>query len=161
MCLTSLTSIPTVAVEDITVYKVLGKFYHSPYLKYRKTDNEGGYGEVRYDYEPGLNRAIGPEEINVIVNYRERYDGIKEMVYRYVIGSGYLHSYSTKENAMINCQQMFEKSNMPYYVYEMKIPKGTSYFISEDGKEYCSKSLMFENTKEVYKEEPDKKIDLF
>lgn len=159
MCLISLSSLPTVAEEDITVYKVLGMLYHSPYLKYRKTDNEGGYGIVRYDYEPGMNYARGPEEIDVMVTYRETM-GFR-MVNRYVIGSGYLHSYSTKENAMISCQQMFERTNMPHYVYEMKIPKGTKYFKSENGSEYCSKSLMFENTEPVYKEKPKKITEEF
>ena len=152
MCLISLSSIPTIAEEDITVYKVLGKFYHAPYLKYQKTD-ENRYGEVRYDYYPGLNEAKGPEDIQMIWKCNEEC--------KYMIGSGYLHSYATKDNAMIGCQEMFQRANMPYYVYEMKIPKGASYFRSINDDEYCSDTLIFENTEPVYKEEPVKTIDVF
>lgn len=153
MCLISLSSIPTVAEEDITVYKVLGKFYHAPYLKYQKTDEFGGYIPVRYDYYPGLNEAMGSEDIRMIWKFNEEC--------KYMIGSGYLHSYSTKAFAMICCQEMFKQTDAPYYVYEMKIPKGASYFRSEDGREYCSDALIFENTEPVYKEEPVKTIDEF
>lgn len=152
MCLKSSTSLPTVAEEDITVYKVLGKFYHSPYLKYQKTD-EYGYGEVRYDYYPGLNEAKGPEDIQMVWKCNEEC--------KYTIGSGFLHSYATKENAIMECKYIFSNREMPYYVYEMKIPKGTKYFISADKQQYCSKALLFENTEPVYKEEPVKKIDVF
>ena len=153
MCLISSTSIPTVAEEDITVYKVLGKFYHSPYLKYQKTD-EYRYGEVRYDYEPGMNYARGPEAVSLVYNCCTGDS-------KYLIGSGFLHGYATKENAIMECAYMFSNSERPYYVYEMKIPKGTKYFKSKDGNEYCSKSLLFKNTKEIYKEEPVKTIDEF
>ena len=151
MCLKSSTSIPIVADRDITVYKILGKFYHSPYMKYQKTD-EYSYGQVRYDYEPGMNYARGPEDISMISDVNEG------LSFKYIIGGGFLHSYSSKTNAIRECDSMHFATNNPYYVYEMKIPKGTKYFISILGNEYCSKALLFENTKEIYKIEPVKEL---
>lgn len=139
MCLISNTNTPLIAEEDIVVYKILmrknGKDY-APVV------SEDYCEQPHYIYKKGVNKARLKEDV-------QEWTSIN-CYYR--IGKGFLHAYTTKDIAEINCNRWnawMGKNNLStggkyHFVVRMIIPKGTEYFNSVEGDEICAKQLIWE-----------------
>ena len=108
------------AKEDIKVYKVLRKVFDP------RTCNDDLYSPY-----------MGLVEWRLGVTYNEKKRGL---IYGNKVGSGYLHSYKTKETALCSCNLITT------VVFEATIPKGTYYYEgthtqAQDCFGYASKSL--------------------
>ena len=136
MCLISKTSIPTIAEEDIVVYKVLMCKNGKDYAPVVSEDGELPH----YIYKKGVNKARLNEDVSYAWNCQ------------YKIGKGFLHAYTTKGIAEQKCDRWngcvgrsgIESGVKYHFVAKMTIPKGTKYFISCDGTEICAKQLVWE-----------------
>lgn len=121
MCLIVRTSMyRKKAKKDIKVYKVLRKVFDP------RTGN--------YDlYSP----YMGLVKWGLGITYNEKKRGL---IYGNKVGSGYLHSYKTKESALCSCNLITT------VVFEATIPKGTYYYEGTHTQDwycfgYASKSL--------------------
>ena len=108
------------AEQDIIIYKVLVCINEQLFTPFQCTQVD-------------INKLLSsttPEIIEETKNY-------------YVIGSGFIHSYTNYRDAvdyatMANCTL----KNMNYFVYKAIIPKGVKYIIGENG-QICSKCIKF------------------
>ena len=130
MCLTTNQNRPRIAITDITVYKVLDDAgrapYRSHYKYYRGMTQQDQENEVIYECSDSISREIH---------------------------GGYLHAYTTKNDAE-DLAQHFNDGRFRYdfdwmmerhfFVAEMKIPAGTPYYVSYDGRQICSKALAWD-----------------
>ena len=128
MCLTTNQKKPLIARTDITVYKVLDDSgaapYHSEYQYYRGKTHQDKRDEVIYD-----------------LSFSKQIHG------------GYLHAYTTINDAE-DLAQHFNDGVFRYdldwmverhfVVTEMKIPAGTQYYVSQDGRQICAKTLAWD-----------------
>ena len=135
MCLTTNQKKPLIARTDITVYKVLDDSgaapYHSEYQYYRGKTHQDKRDEVIYD-----------------LSFSKQIHG------------GYLHAYTTINDAE-DLAQHFNDGVFRYdldwmverhfVVAEMRIPAGTPYYASQDGKQICSKVLAWDYEQEKSK----------
>lgn len=131
MCLYSDTVRSKRAKEDIICYKVLLKNkrtgrLHSPYFR---------------SYQWELNKEFVAEKANFVTGA--------------TINDGYFHTFKNVETAIdlaihINAN-ITTHVNLTAFVYQCKIPAGTSYFTGEDcdlHKGYASKKLIIEKNYE-------------
>ena len=135
MCLTTNQKKPLIARTDITVYKVLDDAgaapYHSEYQYYRGKMHQDKKDEIIYD-----------------LSFSKQIHG------------GYLHAYTTINDAE-ELAQCFNDGRFRYdldwmaerhfVVTEMRIPAGTPYYVSQDGKQICSKVLAWDYEQEKNK----------
>lgn len=61
-----------------------------------------------------------------------------KILYPYTKEIGYIHTYSNIEEA-----KKLKDSRRNFVIFRCIIPKGTKYHISRDGKEMCSKKIIF------------------
>lgn len=121
MCLLSTTNIPKIADKDIVVYKIL-------YVSDNLSPVRG------FHYHKGINVAKGKQEICKSNN-------------RFSIFGGFLHAYIKYNEAFYIWSNFNVNARETHYIVQMIIPKGTEYFISDDGEQICAKQLIWpENT---------------
>ena len=136
MCLHTKKQFPTIAEEEIPVYKVLyeqellsgKKVYHAPFRGFL--------------YEKGTNVACGEEHI---IQYYDSTD-------LFSVYGGYLHAYQSKEVAdrVADVLHKLYGDEVNPVVITMYIPKGTKYYSgSKDPKNFlsdndiCAKQLVW------------------
>ena len=144
MCLISKTNTPLIAEKDIVVYKVLMRKNGKDYAPVVSEDS----GLPHYIYNKGVNKARLKEDVDYAWS---KYVGAWDYMYR--IGKGFLHAYTTKDGAEKNkdnwnlCMSAsaYYREGKFHFVTKMIIPKGTKYFLSDDGYEICAKQLLWED----------------
>lgn len=139
MCLVSKSNEPLIAVHDIHCYKALKKLY-SP--TFNRDEFFSPFQHSRY-YLNAVNYAsLHTSNFDVI----EHPTGEKF----YYIREGFLHCFTDKGISSLNDDDYnFTSPFSNLSLFECYIPKGSKYFISEDGKEICSNKLYVTN---IYKE---------
>lgn len=137
MCLTTFQKNPSVAQEDIPVYKVLlhidGKFY-AP----------NRYGVDYFQYEKGVNTPL-PCESGKDNGEHDIFSGKQEFT------AGWLHSYRNSQDAIWLLNRIKISTIIPalpkgssVVIIRMTIPKDCRYYQSDDTFDYCSKCLMWD-----------------
>lgn len=120
MCLISKTNEPSIASKNIVVWKLLeehedfiGKYYTTPFHR------------VRID----LNEPLCANEMIHITHFCSN---------KFKIDKGYIHCYQTAADARfwVFCH------NSSIKICKAIIPKGTEYFMGEDG-DICAKKIIF------------------
>ena len=139
MCLKTKIIKPSIAEEDIKVYKVLRRdctlkneeYFTAPFYKY-------------YKYKKGSNfpvRIVGENygPYNSIVGTITDYSWATQCRCGEdaFVGRGWLHAYTSKNIPL----EKYDFKNI--LVTEMIIPKGTKYYLSYDKEEICSEVLMW------------------
>lgn len=125
MCLVSKSNEPLIAVHDIHCYKALTMInneFFSPFQHSRYFLNAVNYAFI---------------ECSTGGKY-------------YYIEEGFLHCFTDEGILSLNDDDYnFMCPFYTLYLFECYIPKGSKYFISENGKEICSNKLYVTN---IYKE---------
>lgn len=130
MCLKTYGLVPLIAKEDIKVYKVLNieynsvtneEYYVAPFYNYYKYKKGRKHHPIRI-----VGEYYGPHESTIDDN-------------RY-LDRGWLHAYTLKSDAKI---YTYESKVGGRFVAEMIIPKGAEYYISFDGSEICTDTLIW------------------
>lgn len=141
MCLFSNTIIPTVAENDITVYKLVsyqkGKPYYHPI-----------FFEKELEYK--LGKTISPSSSYDSSNVKTCTFPLNWETY-FFIGKGFVHSAKT----MIGLKKYFDFiifEKFGYAILQCRIPKGTKYFENMTGEEYASEKLFLEKEVENLKD---------
>ena len=109
---------PMVADREIEVFKVIRKDNRAPLV-------------TSYHYRRGINKALGDATF---------IDGVGENV---LVGGGYLHSYTVREDAYKLKEQLQDRMSVPCKVFKMYIPVGAKYYVSCDDNEMCSDTLVW------------------
>lgn len=120
MCLISETNKPTIATEDIVCYKVI------------TTENKTPYTDSFVNILHRL--GIIPFKAKGNIKIEENFNRFTRRYY-YTITKGMIHTF--KGQIFYTMSWFFPK------IYKCIIPKGTEYFISQGGNEYCSKKIIF------------------
>lgn len=129
MCLKTYGLVPLIAKEDIKVYKVLK-------IEYNSVTNEEYYVAPFYNYykyKKGRNCPLRVEG---------EYYGPHESIIddKGYLDRGWLHAYTVKSDAKI---YTYESKVGEKIVAEMIIPKGAKYYVSFDGSEVCTDTLIW------------------
>lgn len=133
MCLVSKSNEPLIAVHDIHCHKALTKIYNEFFSPFRHS---------RY-FLNAVNYASLHTPNYAFIEYptKEKY---------YYIEEGFLHCFTDEGISSLNDDDYnFMSPFCVLYLFECYIPKGSKYFISENGKEICSNKLYVTN---IYKE---------
>lgn len=120
MCLVSETDIPSIAKEDITVYKVF------------TSDNRGVF--TNFDYSSNIDKRFDDTS-------EERIQDTSEG--KYLIDKGFIHSCGNINAAIILAYTAKDYFEVNFVIRKCIIPKGTKYY--SDGYEYASKSIVIGN----------------
>lgn len=130
MCLVSKSNKPLIAVHDIHCYKALTNIHNEFFSPFRHS---------RY-FLNAVNYA-SPH----VSNYASIESPSREE--NYFIEEGFLHCFTDKGVLSLNDDDYnFMSPFHTLYLFECYIPKGSKYFISENGKEICSNKLYVTNT---------------
>ena len=139
MCLDTFQKKPKTAHKDIKVYKVLEKHYSGDVVKYRAPFQPCFISKADYYYyEPGkTHKPVREGEEKQYWSSTVQNREIRE------VGNGWLHAFLFKTSA-----ELMAADRNRYYchncvVVEMTAPKGVKYYISYDGKEICSDTLVW------------------
>lgn len=131
MCLHTTRPLPLIAEEDIKVYKVLCRhytinneeFFVGPYYTY-------------YKYKKGYNYPVRADG--------EHYEPHASMI-GYTIGktrvvdAGWLHAYTNPDTPL----NLYKHGLGTRIIAKMIVPKGATYYLSDDGEEICSDVLIW------------------
>lgn len=137
MCLTKTKRLPRIAIKDIVVYKVLLEVDDNLLTPYQ-------------DYPVEIGKTYTG-------SFKECYSstGLLHKIYHYIcsifnknITGGYIHSYYDEQAAKI-CSKYWCRF-YPTYVVKCVIPKGSIYFIGENGRECASIKLRYDEIVSYY-----------
>ena len=141
MCLTTKSISPSIAEEDIVVYKVLFHEYYRSKKFY--APDVTSYGDS-YIYKKGLNKARGKETICKSISRSDHYD----------IDKGFLHAFTNYDIAHKKAKYLNFVGGYDYkigtatfpdfFVTKMIIPKGTEYYVGNND-DICAKILKWNN----------------
>ena len=126
MCLTTKQLEPFKSENEITCYKVLRKNAFTLY----QTPFQGDIvplGVIR-GKKPFI--AEGEEQMKREYGFN-------------LIKCGFIHTYTSEQIAKDEAFFIKKKCGGKYDIFECKIPANEPYFVSDDNREYCSKSIKF------------------
>lgn len=141
MCLTKTKRLPRIVIKDIVVYKVLLEVNGNLLTPYQN-----------YPIEMGKTYTGSFEDCYVSAPRLLNKSYFRYKIYHYIcsifsknITGGYIHSFYDEQAAKI-CSKYW----CPTYVVKCVIPKGSIYFIGENGRECASIKLRYDEIVSYY-----------
>lgn len=144
MCLTKTKRLPRIAIKDIVVYKVLLEVDGNLLTPYREYPIEMGKTYIGSFVDCYVN---APHLLYKSYFLYKIYHYICSIFSKDITG-GYIHSYYNKLTADYSsrvCRCLF-----PTYIVKCTIPKGSIYFIGENGYECASIKLRYDEIVSYY-----------
>lgn len=152
MCLFTDTNRCSVAVRDITVYKYVAKrvwIHDSRSERKLVKQDEDGWRRYAHDFvwvSPYrlVNKTIYNIGSTIIDDNFQKTTARKDGASEFFIVERGLHAYANETNAVIRANT-FVGADGGSGVLKCVIPKGTHYWVSEDGSEYCAETLKIDS----------------